>query len=362
MCQDSISRLIDELLIDLKSQESSEGEYNILTVLGVDNKEVRICRLIGDLLGPNGKHNLGYTPLKLFLEQLKPNVQFNDDVIKDASIVLEDVIDNNRRVDIVIYMSGNVIPIEVKIWAGDQETQLIDYYNYYCERFGSECTKIYYLTPTGNKPSENSCGNLKCGEDYEVISFGETIKKWLDNILKQDVKEIRVKSLIEQFIEVIKKMCNDAEITKIVSEKFDFDTDDGKMNFNALCSLFNNSENILKMLKQKYAEKYIKCSKEYEYSDNKEEPKSYKNQVVFNINKTDNANIKIWLGYDDDGFYIMTEGKNDFVKELESDEAKKWKVEKACCWQRLKYRNYNVKLDTYVQDGIDISKILAEIK
>lgn len=45
--------------------------FNIFKVLGIADKEVLICRLLGKLLDPKGSHGLGAKPLSLFLERLR---------------------------------------------------------------------------------------------------------------------------------------------------------------------------------------------------------------------------------------------------------------------------------------------------
>ncbi len=352
--------IINELLNKLKEQKSSEHDYNILTVLGVDDKEVRLCRLIGDLLDPNGAHGLGCMPLERFLDQLRILGRFKGD-LNNAYVVLEDVIDSNRRVDIAIYIGNSVIPIEAKIYAGDQDSQLFDYYNYYSNS-GKEIDKIYYLTPLVKEPSENSRESLKKTQ-YANISFDKTIKDWLGSILEKGIEDIRVKSLIEQFIEVILKMCKEANITEIVGKYIDFDNTEKKKNFEALYSLFNNSGDILKMLRQEYAKKYIVLSDKYEYKENDIKPGSYSSQVIFRITKNDDPEAKIWLCYEDAGFYIMTEPKSNSENKLALNECNGWKNEKTCSWKRI-YTNSNrrITLQSFHFDAINISTMLNEIK
>ena len=115
--------------------------YNIFQVLEIESKEVLICRFLGDLLNPNGSHGCEIEFLKRFFKLLKP-----EEELKNAKVVLEEHTDNNRRIDVVIHLSTEVYPIEVKIWAEDKYEQLYDYGKYYKKLNASG---IYYLTPTG---------------------------------------------------------------------------------------------------------------------------------------------------------------------------------------------------------------------
>lgn len=189
-----------------------DSPFNIFQILGVEAREVLACRFVGWLLDPHGNHGLGCEPVKLFLEQvLSVKNQIDDNI----SVTLEDVIDNNRRVDIVIENGDYIYPIEVKIWAGDQDAQLNDYYNYYFGKRKYKDKKIYYLTPTGWKPSDKSKSNL-ADDSIVLISFKKEINDWLQKIKKAPEINNEVKSIIKQYIGVIEEMC------KIEEEKIKY--------------------------------------------------------------------------------------------------------------------------------------------
>ena len=117
-----------------------------------------------------------------------------------------DVIDKNRRVDIVIRNGKHIYPIEVKIWAGDQDEQLCDYFYYYFKKMKYDGNKIYYLTPTGWNPSKKSAGTELSNDSISCISFNEDISKWLNELIDTDI-DFGVKNIINQYIEVINIMC-----------------------------------------------------------------------------------------------------------------------------------------------------------
>ena len=189
------------------------NSFNIFKVLGITDKEVLICRLLGDLLDPRGSHGLKEKPLLLFMKQLHLENSFSLDEIDKAYTVLEETIDNDRRIDIVIYIGNSVIPIEVKIWAGDQDSQLYDYYQYFDKSmYNKQNFKIYYLTPNGHNPSEISIsGPLKNQQldwkQYQCLSFNEDIFKWIDTILINCSNQVG--TILKQFKEVINDMCSD---------------------------------------------------------------------------------------------------------------------------------------------------------
>ena len=182
------------------SAHTEEDKFNILKVLGVQTKEVIICRLIGELLNPNGTHKMGVQPLKSFFKWVL-NEPAPANLI-NARIELEEKIDGERRVDIAIHVGNYVYPIEVKVWAGDQDAQLSDYYHYY--KAHNEIDAIYYLTPYRWKPSKESTKDLD-PEKVRCCSFQSEVYHWLD-ATDWTFAPINVRIAVEQFREVVADM------------------------------------------------------------------------------------------------------------------------------------------------------------
>lgn len=130
VCDSQVQELLN-LIKPVVKHDTKQENYNIFKVLEVSRREVILCRFIADLLDPNGSHGLGITPLTIFVSE----VLKRGDVTVDEryfQVETEYLIDNNRRIDIVIRDVKNniVFPIEVKIDAKDQDAQLSDYYKY----------------------------------------------------------------------------------------------------------------------------------------------------------------------------------------------------------------------------------------
>jgi hypothetical protein len=94
-----------------------------------------------------------------------------------------------------------MICIENKIHAGDQEFQI----KRYCSCKTAKNT-VYYLTLTGEEPSEFSREELKSDDDYILISYKEHIQKWLELCLKEVVNFTNLRETINQYILLIKKL------------------------------------------------------------------------------------------------------------------------------------------------------------
>jgi hypothetical protein len=187
----------------------SGRNYNLFTIAGIESKETIICKVIADLLNPQGLHCKGDVYLKLFKDTiLSGNLRnvYGDLETKIALVSTEYVTDEGRRIDIVIE-SNVFIPIEAKIYAGDQENQVADYWIFAKKKNNGRELPVLYLTLNGDPPSETSFGN---GNDkYERISFSKEILSWLDACLThhETIKTAPIREIIIQLIGAIKSLC-----------------------------------------------------------------------------------------------------------------------------------------------------------
>lgn len=199
-----LNELLEKIAkLDLETYKPAEP--NLFYMLGIEHNEVLICRLIAVLIQPNGLHGLGTKPLEVFLNEIGINDYGNLD---KAEIILEEKTDNDRRVDIAIYLENEIVPIEVKIWAKDQKAQLCDYYNYYKKSEKSskkKIKKIFYLSPNGKNPSEESIKDLSRNL-VRQIHFENEIKNFLKKTNALILNENEVSIIIADFISVIERM------------------------------------------------------------------------------------------------------------------------------------------------------------
>ena len=183
----------------------SNGSYfNIFDITNISTDEVRICRIIKELIDPNGTHYQGDAYLRLFSKYVL-NIE-NDCSNSDyatAVVQRELVIKNNRRIDLFIEIGDMKIPIEVKLYAGDQQNQCSDYFNY------AKNSKIYYLTLDGHEPSDYSIGKLS-KKHIQPISFQDEIILWLEECLKlpATIRVAPIREIILQLIDILKTLTN----------------------------------------------------------------------------------------------------------------------------------------------------------
>lgn len=181
----------------------SKTSYNLFETLEISGKEVLMCRFLADLLNPEGSHGCGILFLKTFLEEVLQEKRMPDSLLSHTIVTKEYVIDKDRRIDLVIQNADFFIPMEVKIYAGEQEGQCFDYFEH------AKNSKIVYLTRFGDTPSlysrkqRGGSGILSLSQ-IQCISWSEDISGWLDRrlgSLPQPVEEA-----VQQYLDTIHRV------------------------------------------------------------------------------------------------------------------------------------------------------------
>lgn len=189
------------------------GYFNIFEITNISSDEVVICRVLHEILSPEGSHYQGARYLKTFIKDVL-KIDMSETEMERAKVFREFIIDNNRRIDLVIQTQNHFIPIEVKVFAGDQENQCCDYAK------AAKNSPVYYLTRFGDDPSEYSArGMIKSENGYEeivCISFSEDIINWLESCVTQTetIKIAPIREVLFQFMAAIRKFTNQMEDEK----------------------------------------------------------------------------------------------------------------------------------------------------
>jgi len=215
--ENTVSKLLTDVAdirknFEAKWQETGE-KYNLFNVAGIAHKEVIMCRVLADLLDPHGKHCQGSRYLRLFWEtislKLKSPLELS---IENTKVTAEYVIDENRRIDITFEDGRIFVPIEVKIWAGDQPKQVADYFAFAKTKNKNVHVPVFYLTVDGHEPSEFSKAGVG-KDDYIQLSFKDNILTWLDACVRGNTPEttVPVRENLRQLIAAIKSLCGKSE-------------------------------------------------------------------------------------------------------------------------------------------------------
>ena len=255
----------------------AKGEhFNLFSVLDIETKENKThSAFLAELLNPKGSHKKGAVFLDHFLTVIshtnnleQTNINFHPFIAENASINLEFPIGKVKlhekqeekykstggRIDIYLRDNNeNIISIENKIHAKDQEAQIQRYYNHKKSK-----NTVYYLTLLGDEPNAESKLNLESCKDYFNISYKTDIVKWLELCLREVPNFTSLRESINQYILLIKKLTNTLDM-EAQEELFDTMADyinESKViadNYNALVDNIRDKfrTNLKKALEEK---------------------------------------------------------------------------------------------------------------
>ena len=168
--------------------------FNVFELCGVWSKEMRHSAILRELLDPQGMHGFKTKFLEAFFKQI--GLEFNP----NGCSAKTEVAYSNGRMDIVISSGDVAVVIENKIYAGDQEDQLKRYKEEWLEAQSGKKQALLYLTLDGHEASNAE------HVDYQRISYRNDILAWLETCIGMATEKPLVKSALEQYKELIKKL------------------------------------------------------------------------------------------------------------------------------------------------------------
>lgn len=211
-----ISGLLNEVSLCIGQRIASGEDYSVLETAIKGNEEMMHSSVIASLLDTRGSHGQKCRFLELFLGCLPERFKSFD--ASGARTACERYIgqkteDSGGRVDICIEnSSGQMIVIENKIFAGDQEHQILRYVEFLrgmLRNRGGVKFPVLYLTPDGHSPSDDSTQadgmQCRCGEDYVCISYKDVIVPWLDKCINEMQEKPHLKEHLTTYRDIIKK-------------------------------------------------------------------------------------------------------------------------------------------------------------
>ncbi|MBQ4489325.1 MAG: PD-(D/E)XK nuclease family protein [Ruminobacter sp.] len=200
------------IILNLKKNTESlnqqfDDSFTVFSALGFEEKELKHCQIIYSLLNPEGKHGLGDVFLREFFKTVMDNEEYESATVKSEYDIKSE--DNSGRIDLYIKTANACYPIEVKINADDQETQIYRYY-----KFAKDSNKnkfiVFYLTLNRTKPKPKSTKGMTDEDLNKVkcITFKEKILPWLRICAELAYKnrKISIYGAIHQYITLIEKL------------------------------------------------------------------------------------------------------------------------------------------------------------
>lgn len=212
---------LKDFLLDincLKGLDKWADDFNLFDVLRITNMEIRHSNILAWLFDPNESHAMGDAFIKEFARKLaEKNERENFDYF---AFMLQDfysyqVYRESNHMDIVLLSreEKTAIIIENKIWSGESEHQLQEYYERSLVEY-KDCAEILYvfLTPDGSDSSNP--------ERWISFSYEEIIEALECAVADTELRP-EVSLLIKNYIETVRKKImrqRDEELARICNE------------------------------------------------------------------------------------------------------------------------------------------------
>ncbi len=288
--------------------EKSKGEkFNLFSILKMENKEVEThSAFLYELINPNGSHQHGDLYLKFFIKSVL-NLKIEDFDFNSVRVYRELYANEYGRIDLAIEDKNQIIAIEIKVDADDQEKQLKRYSNYLSniEKYFNKKSKIFYLTKYGTEATEKSTAGETI--DYVTVSFMIDIVHFIDKCINETTIQL-IKENLKQYLILVKKITNqrnndyEKEIIKMINSQEDIKV--ATKLFEMLPNIWASkevefwdklSENLDDIIKEKGFVEYI-----YDmdlYDEQLDEYKPFEDRVKIVANKR-MKNKNSWFGLD----------------------------------------------------------------
>ena len=341
------STLVEELKV---AKKDSDEEFNIFNITGFVSDEVKVCRMLAEILNPEGKHGCGAMFLESFMKGVL-SLDFEPQELNEAWVYTECHTEQDRRIDIVIETTKRFIPIEVKLYATDQKGQCKHYYEYADSMNKPVKSLVYYLTLDGHLPQGDGCKGLtplSNEEGYEeliALSFKNDICTWLEEVmtipmvLHSNTLTINI-GQFKYFLEEIT-----GNMSREVKEKYSELISENSKTFEAACTIAENLETakeqmLLKLFKaldegmKTFGMEGNRLTNQHDYRYNEYESikrfyrkgKTYP-ALTYKYKMIDESK-EIWLRIEVDhrlfwGFVLTENGENPEKLVLPDDEIKK---------------------------------------
>ena len=199
-------------LNELFRQKKAALPYSINVIRELHANENANSRILRGLLQYSRDGH--YPILQSFIKLLNTLADCDIDISIQTPELTNEEGNERGRIDLLIKTNKRFIPFEVKIFAGDQYKQCVDYYEEIERRKKNrnlpEKTILYYLTPDGHHPSVGSKVYLKENEQYKVISFEKDIVNWLEECLEDE--KVKQQKPINVALLQLKDAINDIQL------------------------------------------------------------------------------------------------------------------------------------------------------
>ena len=175
--------------------------FNVFAVLRSASDEVNLhSRFLQALLDHTDPRSGKRDNLREFVSQVANGAGFQ---VERASAHRE-----ASGIDLLISNGRQAIVVENKIWAGDQDQQLLRYRDsLVAQGYDDEAIWLLYLTPYGHKPSAQSLGGIPV-ERVRCVSYRDDLPGWLVACQRRAFAEPALRESIAQYVDLIRRLTN----------------------------------------------------------------------------------------------------------------------------------------------------------
>ena len=303
-----------------QEERNRKGEnFNLFSILSIERYELKHSALIANLLDPKGSHGCGDAFLRAFFEIALKGTAYPFESSTPLDSRTEHYTgpiagDTGGRIDILVKSSHYGLIIENKIYAGDQDKQLIRYDNYGKEIFGADGYLLVYLTLYGYDASKESTATKSAEEvGYLRLSYAEDILRWLEQCARLAYDKPLVRESLNQYIRTIKQLTYQDMNQENIQTIIDLAVDHPEV----VATLSSKRDAIAEGIREKYIFAKLKeyaDQKGWLYDDsessyNEEEPKirfrkeGWDGSIIISADSEDKKSnygwwINLWIGID----------------------------------------------------------------
>lgn len=206
----------------VEEESNTKYAFNIFSILRKYDDEVGLhSKFLAELLNPHASHSIP-TFQRLFIEKtINPAIDAQEwqREFLDSNVLYncqtEVLIEGFGRIDIILKSSDNIIVIENKIHATDQQKQLQRYFEA-CKNMGYASENIYilYLNKYGDPVSAYGRGKLE-NIDFVQISYKEDVVNWLDACIAEAKPYPHIEQTLLQYRRLVGKLTGDTRSAKM---------------------------------------------------------------------------------------------------------------------------------------------------
>ncbi|MDY5697193.1 MAG: PD-(D/E)XK nuclease family protein [Victivallales bacterium] len=211
---EEVQQLLKDVYEATKEIKQEKAEAFDVVGICIGRQETIHSKFLAELLNPHGSHGLGSVFLKAFYEQIGLKDFHSEGCSVRTEVICEEKgkkkeqekdnegQESNGRTDIVIKNSKELVVIENKIYAKDQQDQLQKYDAWMKNKHPEDNGKVLlYLTLDGHEASNPG------DTSYKRISYKDDILRWLEKcIYIAEKNNTFTKATLVQYQELIKKL------------------------------------------------------------------------------------------------------------------------------------------------------------